>query len=54
MLGGWVEHVEGQNPDDIMGWNLAGRLGLRYRMCVRDLGVINDIQELDKNCLGWQ
>lgn len=38
------EHVEGQDPDDPVVWNLGERLGLRYSICVIDLGV-NDIKE---------
>lgn len=47
-----MEHVEGQDPDGRVVWNLGERLGLRYRIYVSDLGVINDIKELDENCQG--
>ena len=35
-----------------MACNSGERLALRYRIFVIDLGVINDIKELDENCQG--
>lgn len=40
MRGAW-EHVEGQDPDDIVVCDSGDSLGLAHRLCVRDLGVIN-------------
>lgn len=52
VMGVQWEHGEGQDPDGRVVWDLGERLGLRYKICVKDLGVIDDIKELDENCQG--
>lgn len=37
------EHVEGQDPGDIVLSDLGDSLGLTHRLCILDLGVTNDM-----------